>query len=152
MYAFHLFITQFCQNVLLLCFTCLRLWTKMMFLLNMNKCNAPYMCLLTDEIGIYILCCWCYKSITSTTINSLAFLGISSKFTIAILKLIWHVGILQTSCRTVPMWILYLMDWCQQAAGHDMSQCWPRFLLLYDETVPQWGKTPFTENMANLKW
>ena len=30
------------------------------------------------------------------------------------------------------------MAWCHQATSHNLSQCWPRSLLPYDVTRPQW--------------
>ena len=34
--------------------------------------------------------------------------------------------------------LVQLMAWCRQATSHYLSQCWPRSLLLYGVTRPQW--------------
>ena len=34
--------------------------------------------------------------------------------------------------------LVQVMAWCRQATSHDLSQCWPRFMLPYDVTRPQW--------------
>ena len=34
--------------------------------------------------------------------------------------------------------LVQVMAWCRQAASHYLSQCWPRSMLPYDVTRPQW--------------
>ena len=34
--------------------------------------------------------------------------------------------------------LVQVMAWCHQATSHYLSQCWPRPLLPYDVTRPQW--------------
>ena len=34
--------------------------------------------------------------------------------------------------------LVQVMAWCRQATSHCLSQCWPRSLLLYGVTRPQW--------------
>ena len=34
--------------------------------------------------------------------------------------------------------LVQVMAWCRQATSHYLSQCWPRSLLPYDITRPQW--------------
>ena len=34
--------------------------------------------------------------------------------------------------------LVQVMAWCRQATSHYLSQCWPRFLLTYGVTRPQW--------------
>ena len=34
--------------------------------------------------------------------------------------------------------MVQVMDWCRQATGHYLSQCWPRSLLPYSIARPQW--------------
>ena len=36
--------------------------------------------------------------------------------------------------------LVQVMAWCHQATSHYLSQCWPRSLLPYDVTRPQWVK------------
>ena len=36
--------------------------------------------------------------------------------------------------------LVQVMAWCHQATSHYLSQCWPRSLLAYDVTRPQWVK------------
>ena len=49
-------------------------------------------------------------------------------------------------CVTRPQWVngksalLQVMAWCCQATIHHLSQCWPRALLRYGATRPQWDK------------
>ena len=35
------------------------------------------------------------------------------------------------------------MAWCCQATSHYLSQCWPRFMLPYGVTRPQWVKSKY---------
>ena len=53
------------------------------------------------------------------------------------------------SCKIVLKWIpmdftdgkstlVQVMAWCHQATSHYLSQCWPRSLLPYGITRPQW--------------
>ena len=55
------------------------------------------------------------------------------------------------SCEIVPRWIsldhtddkstwVQVMAWCHQATSHYLSQCWPRSMLPYGVTRPQWVK------------
>ena len=37
--------------------------------------------------------------------------------------------------------LVQLMVWCRQATSHYLSQCWPRSLLPYGVTRPQWVKS-----------
>ena len=36
--------------------------------------------------------------------------------------------------------LVQVMAWCRQATSHYLSQCWPRFMLSYGVTRPQWVK------------
>ena len=36
--------------------------------------------------------------------------------------------------------LVQVMAWCRQATSHYLSQCWPRSLLPYGVTKPQWVK------------
>ena len=36
--------------------------------------------------------------------------------------------------------LVQVMAWCRQAASHYLSQCWPRSLMPYGVTRPQWVK------------
>ena len=40
--------------------------------------------------------------------------------------------------------LVQVMAWCHQATSYYLSQCWPRFLLPYGVTRPQWVKCPVT--------
>ena len=53
------------------------------------------------------------------------------------------------SCEIAPVWmslvftddhstLVQVMAWCCQATSHYLSQCWPRSLLPYGVTRPQW--------------
>ena len=37
--------------------------------------------------------------------------------------------------------LVQVMAWCRQATSHYLSQCWPRSLVPYDVTRPQWVNT-----------
>ena len=41
---------------------------------------------------------------------------------------------------TRKLTLVQVMIWCQQAASHWLSQCWPRSMSPYDVTRPQWIK------------
>ena len=45
------------------------------------------------------------------------------------------------------------MAWCRQATNHYLSQCWPRSLLPYDVTRPQWVNTMNSQRIwSNKLW
>ena len=55
------------------------------------------------------------------------------------------------SCETALIWmsldftddqstLVQVMAWCRQATSHYLSQCWPRSLMPYGITRPQWVK------------
>ena len=57
------------------------------------------------------------------------------------------------SCEIAQIWtsldfthdqstLVQVMAWCHQATSHYLSQWWPRSLLPYDVTRPQWVNTP----------
>ena len=66
---------------------------------------------------------------------------------------LWIDIYLSTSCEIASRWIslnpidvstlVQAMAWCQQATSHYLSQCWPRSLLQYDITRPQWVNLPW---------
>ena len=40
--------------------------------------------------------------------------------------------------------LVQVMAWCHQAASHYLSHCWPRYVLQYGVTTPQWvSQLPF---------
>ena len=41
--------------------------------------------------------------------------------------------------------LVQVMAWCRQATSHYLSQCWPRSLLPYGVTRPQWVKVPHSD-------
>ena len=43
--------------------------------------------------------------------------------------------------------LVQVMAWCRQATSHYLSQCWPRSLLPYGVTRPQWVKYMETLNL-----
>ena len=44
------------------------------------------------------------------------------------------------------------MAWCHQATIHYLSQCWPRCMLPYGVTRPQWIKSAISEHMLSIKF
>ena len=69
-----------------------------------------------------------------------------------IFKLIlWNAG-WGTPCEIAFRWmsldlsedkstLVQVMAWCHQVTSHYLSQCWPRFMLPYGVTRPQWVYT-----------
>ena len=73
-------------------------------------------------------------------------------------KIIWFYVLwnkfMSTCCETVLRWMSHnttddkstlaqVMAWCRQASSHDLSQCWPRCMLTYFVTRPQWVNSKF---------
>ena len=46
--------------------------------------------------------------------------------------------------------LVQVMAWCHQATSHYLSQCWPRYLLLYGVTRPQWVEHALFQNQNNV--
>ena len=67
-----------------------------------------------------------------------------------ILSLVLQTGIFRTYdnvIRWMPQdvtddksTLVQVMAWCRQATSHYLNQCWPRFMLPYGITRPQWVK------------
>ena len=67
-------------------------------------------------------------------------------------KILRHISVTDIwimSCGNALRWMpqdliddeslsIYVLDWCDQAVSHYLSQCWPRSKLLCDITGPQW--------------
>ena len=84
-------------------------------------------------------------------VNSLAPGRFESKFRWSIFKLISVIYDQVIPCEIALWWLLLnLTDdkstlvqvkaWCCQATSHHLSKCWPRSLLPYAVTRPQWVK------------
>ena len=84
-------------------------------------------------------------------LNSLASGRCGHNFKIIIFKLIPWTDISCAACKIVVRWIpqnsicdkstlVQVMAWCCQATSHYLSQCWPRSMLPYGFTRPQWVK------------
>ena len=48
--------------------------------------------------------------------------------------------------------MVQVMAWCRQATSHYLSQCWPRSMLPYDVTRPQWvnGGQPICDIICSV--
>ena len=66
-----------------------------------------------------------------------------------IIKPIIGYIVLGNDCQIAPSWmpqnvtdgtltLVQVMAWCRQETSHYLSQCWPRFMLPYGITRPQW--------------
>ena len=84
-------------------------------------------------------------------LNSLAPGRFEQNFRKVIFKLISVTDCWGISCeialRRMPLdltddksTLVQVMVWCHQATSHYLSQCWPRFMLPYGVTRPQWVK------------
>ena len=73
---------------------------------------------------------------TSCVINNLNIRIIIFPHTIYRLQLTWS-QVLTNDKSTLAQ----VMAWCHQATSHYLSQCWPRSVLPYDVTRPQWVKS-----------
>ena len=47
--------------------------------------------------------------------------------------------------------LVQVMIWCRQATSHYLSQCWPRSLLPYGITLPQWVKSTTCDKTESIK-
>ena len=72
-------------------------------------------------------------------------------FIYVIFKWILEIDGWRISCEIHLIWMLFdftddqsrlvqVMAWCRQATSHYLSQCWPRSLMPYGVTRPQWEK------------
>ena len=93
--------------------------------------------------------------------NSLAPGKFESKFRHVIFKQILVIDGWGISCEIVLIWmpldfiddqstLVQVMAWCHQATSHYLSQCWPRSLLPYGITRPQWVN-PLTTTTWNRR-
>ena len=48
--------------------------------------------------------------------------------------------------------LVQVMAWCHQATSHYLSQCWPRSLLPYGITRPQWVNLLIGPHCTALQW
>ena len=78
-------------------------------------------------------------------------LGEAAVCELVIFKLISRTDVLSISCVNALRWMPYntlderstlaqVMAWCRQATSHYLSKHWPRSMLSYDATKPQWVK------------
>ena len=85
-------------------------------------------------------------------INSLSPGEFEWNFRYVIFKRILVIGGWGISCEIALIWmsldftddqstLVQVMPWCQQATSHYLSQCWPKSLLPYGVTRPQWVDT-----------
>ena len=83
--------------------------------------------------------------------NSLAPGKFEGNFRYIIFKQILMVDCCGISCEIALIWmtldftddmstLVQVMAWCRQATSHYLSQCWPRSLLPYGVTRPEWVK------------
>ena len=100
-------------------------------------------------------------------LNSLAPGRIEQKFREVIFKPIQVTDGWDISCKIAFRWmplnltddksiLVQVMAWCRQATSHYLSQCWPRSMLPYGVTRPQWVKCAqhwlSRENKETDKW
>ena len=97
----------------------------------------------------FVLVWLCCISFWFPVINSLAPGTSVYDFKKSIFNLVSLTGICRTSyantLRGMPQdltdgksTLVQVMAWCRQAASHYLNQCWPRSLLPYGVTRPQW--------------
>ena len=120
--------------------SCCRYWIT---LKGCNMSGRQYSPLLTFQV--IHRCIWD----PNIVINSLATKRCGANFAPAFFKLILWINIWHISCEIGFRWVPYnaicdksvllqVMAWCHQATSHYLSQCWPRFMLPYGITGPQW--------------
>ena len=89
----------------------------------------------------------------SVGLNSLAPGKFEWNFRHVIFKQILVIDGWGNSCEIALLWmsldftdekstLVKVMAWCRQAPSHYLSQCWPRSLLPYGVTRPQWVNSP----------
>ena len=82
-------------------------------------------------------------------------------FRFVILKWILVIDSWGISCEIALIWmsldlndgkstLVQVMAWCHQVTSHYLSQCWPRSLLPYGVTRPQWVKSIIMSGMKLL--
>ena len=92
---------------------------------------------------------WCFVNKKVTSLNSLAPGRVQRNFKKVIFQLILLIDGWSISCKIVLKWmpmdhtdgkstLVQVMAWCRQATSHYLSQCWPRSLLPFGVTRPQW--------------
>ena len=83
--------------------------------------------------------------------NSLAHRKLEWNFRYVIFQGILVIDGWGISCETALIWmsvdftddqstLVQVMAWCRQAASHYLNRCWPRSLIPYGITRPQWAK------------
>ena len=99
-------------------------------------------------------------------LNSSAPGRFEQNFRQVIFKLISVTDSWGISCKIALRWmpldltddkstLVQVMAWCRQATSHYLNQCWPRFMLPYGVTRPQWVKNePITSLWPsdNIRW
>ena len=94
---------------------------------------------------------WNMNIQTKQSFNSLAPGKYQWNFRHVIFKQILVIDGWGISCEIALIWmsldfadgqstLVQVMAWCHQATSHYLSQCWPRSLLPYGVTRPQWVK------------
>ena len=94
--------------------------------------------------------CTIWVIYSSEIINSLAPGRSRCSFENVVFKLGLLICIFKSSYDNIVRWIsqeltykstlVQVMAWCRQATSHYLSQCWPRSMLPYGVTRPQWVK------------
>ena len=94
-------------------------------------------------------CMWCFVNKKVTSLNSLAPGRVKINFKKVTFQLILLIDSWSISCKIVlklmPMdltdgksTLVQVMTWCRRATSQYLSQCWPKSLLPYGVTRPQW--------------
>ena len=120
------------NNIVIWCYA-IRLWNKM-YLHSVEVMRVPLW-----------WAAWCVTYIYLTYLP----LG---NFRYLIFQIISVIDDWVISCELALRWMLLdltddkstmvqVMAWCRQATSHYLSQCWPRSLLPYSITRPQWVNT-----------
>ena len=112
----------------------------------LQSCPKPLMYVSSNERDFYVP--------FTIPVNSLAPGRSECDSENVIFILVLLIGIFRSSHDNALRWmpqdltddqstLVQVMAWCRQATSHYLSQCWPRSLLPYCVTRPQWVKLPW---------
>ena len=108
---------------------------------KVNKFNTNFHCKVQLSVSPF--------DTKSELVNSLAPGTFELHFRHVLFKQILVIDGWGISCQIALLWIslnftddqstlVQVMAWCHQATSHYLIQCWPRYLLPYGVTRPQW--------------
>ena len=123
--------------------------------------KMPHLSFSGYDPNMFVLCM--HSAGKSYKLNSLAPWKFEWNFRYVIFQGILVIDGWGISCEIAQIWmsvdftddqstLVQVMAWCRQATSHHLNQCWPRSLMPYGITRPQWVNSWSREALVAYYW